>query len=611
MRRRFGCLLLIVLITISFFSGCKSKDLGSGTLHPTAEDDDSLLFEELTDAWFARRMSEDPLSCHFTVAHPETYGISFTSETFTDLTYEQEQAELTSIHRFLKDLKKISKEDLSHRQQLVYDLLLDYYDLQMEFADYYYYQDPLSPTDGIPGSLPVLLSSFAFRDTSDIELYLNLLNDIDIYFGQLYAFAQEKTAQGLMTNDTTLQQTITFCQSFSQASPDHLLLASFQERITSCDFLTEQEKQKYLSQNSNLVNDVVLPSYLSLADNLMSILGKNDNSGCLCHLPDGYRYYALLVRQSTGTDRSPFLLFQDIANQRQEDLKAMASYFRTNPALASVIQQTRCPLSEPTDMMEVLQDAMEKDYPTCPELSVTIRQVPEQLASCSAPAYYLIAPIDDYQQHDIFFQPKSSGSTLSLFTTMAHEGFPGHLYQTAMSYSYDYEPVRSLLSYPGYVEGWATYVEFDSYRYAGIDDDAAAVLSLNQRVVLSLYASADIGIHYYGWDTGTLANFLSEYGISDEQVIEEIYQLILASPANYLKYYVGQMNFSSLLEECRTSYPDCFTKMDFHKCILQTGPASFAILKQELFDYFDTLDALQSQSSMHITVTMPDRCLAC
>jgi uncharacterized protein (DUF885 family) len=190
--------------------------------------------------------------------------------------------------------------------------------------------------------------------------------------------------------------------------------------------------------------------------------------------------------------------------------------------------------------------------------------------------------LDDIQWQYIFYDPDSFSSSLHLFTTMAHEAFPGHLYQTILSYSYGQETVRSLVSFPGYTEGWATYVEMESYYYAGLAENLAAVLSLNQSVVLSLYASADIGIHYYGWGKEDLKNFLVDYGVSEEEVISEIYQLILDSPGNYLKYAVGYLNFRQLRQEMQEAYPDTFTLLDFHKSILKTGPAPFSLVKEQV-----------------------------
>lgn len=581
---------------ISFFSvlslmccllfGCGNNNLGKGALEPTSGHSADEAFETLSHQWFASQMAEDPLSCHFSVANPSAYGISFSRESFSDLSYHSFQAAQKDKRAFLKELKQISYQQLSPRNQLVYDLLQDYYTLQESFNDFYYYADPLSPTSGVPATLPTLLSAYSFHNKEDISLYFHLLDDVDIYFEQLLCFAQEKSEKGLLQNKEGFHETISFCKDFSEPRSNHMLLVSFQERIQSCDFLSHQEKQKYINKNHAVICDVVLPSYLSLSKDLLSLSINDDLGLSLCQVPKGHKYYASVVKASTGCNTSPFQLFQEIETKRNADVRKMSKLLAAHPSLASSIANYQCPLTNPEEMMEILRQSIDKDFPSFPNVTVAIHPVSKEIAPYSAPAYYLIAPIDAYDSHDVYYNAKSFPNTLDLFTTMAHEGFPGHLYQTCMSYNYGYEPVRCLLSYPGYVEGWATYVEMQSYQYAGLPAQVAQILSLNQSVVLSLYASADIGIHYYGWDEDILLDFLSEYGIHDKEVVSEIYHIIGNDPANYLKYYVGYMNFEDLRNECEKMYPDTFSPMDFHKCILQTGPSSFSILRRELLNYF-------------------------
>ena len=57
--------------------------------------------------------------------------------------------------------------------------------------------------------------------------------------------------------------------------------------------------------------------------------------------------------------------------------------------------------------------------------------------------------------------------------------------------------------------------------------------------LLSLYATADMGIHLDGWTLRDAVDFFGGYQITDKQVIKEIYQLIVEEPAHYLKYYIG------------------------------------------------------------------------
>ncbi len=583
--RRF----LSILIACSLLSGCARQDLGKGSLSSPVSNDAETAFELLENQWFKKQMESDPFSCHFSIANPTSYGISMREAKFSDLTYEEFKRSQKEKKLFLKELKQIPYQKLSSENQFVYDILYDYYALQCEFDDYYYYADPLSPTSGIPASLPALLSAFRFDNTEDIQLYFLLLDDVDIYFEQLSTFAEEKEKRGLLQNENGMGATITFCKDFSKAQPDHLLLLSFEERINNCDFLGSSEKQKYITTNRELVCDVVLPSYLSLSNRLSSLSIDEDPTSCLCHLPKGHNYYSLLTKSYTGCEDSPFVLYQRIAKKREADLEKMSGLFSSHPSLATSISNVQCPIDDPKEMIDMLRDSISNDYPACPSANIKIQEISPQLAAYSAPAFYIIAPLDACDNHTIYYNPKSFSSSLDLFTTMAHEGYPGHLYQTCMSYTNDYAPVRLLLSHPGYVEGWATYIESESYLYAGLPAEVAQVLSLNQGIVLSLYASSDIGIHYYGWDKKKLLEFLSNYGIHDKNVASQIYQLILNDPANYLKYYVGYMNFLDLREECQEKYPGTFSRMDFHKCILQAGPCPFPILRDLLFDYFDNI----------------------
>lgn len=586
MKSKFKKTLSFFLCVCILFTGCGVKELGDGTLNPLSSNQ-SADFDAVLEQWFTKQISQDVLSCHFSIQDPLSYGISIEDNAFSDYTYTSFEESQKQTHSFIKELKSISYKDLSHRQQLLYDILYDYYSLQCDYDDYYYYADPLSPSNGVPVTLPVLLSAYSFNNKQDIQQYFSLLDHVDIYFQQLFLFAKEKNNKELLGDTYCLKQTASFCKDFSSFSQTHLLLSSFQERIASCSFLSASEKQKYITKNHHLICDVVLPSYLSLSDRLLSLSVDEPSDLCLCHRSDGHRYYATLVKSATGCKDSPYRLFQRIAKKREEDMQQLTSLFTKQPSLATTLSNYHCPLNDPEEMLDLLKSSMVNDYPSSPDLSVTVKEISPQVRKFCAPAYYLIAPIDACEEHEIYYNATAYPDSLELFTTMAHEGFPGHLYQTYLSYRSGFEPVRLLLAYPGYVEGWATYVELESYQYAGLPFSVASALSLNQSITLSLYASADIGVHYYGWTKDTLSSFLNEYGISDKETVSDIYEWIVMDPANYLKYYVGYLNFIDLKKECQEKFPDTFTAMNFHKYILQTGPCSFPVLRKELFYQFD------------------------
>ena len=152
------------------------------------------------------------------------------------------------------------------------------------------------------------------------------------------------------------------------------------------------------------------------------------------------------------------------------------------------------------------------------------------------------------------------------------------------------DPVRALLNYSGYVEGWATYVEMKSYYYAGLDEDIATLLQLNQDVTLSLYASTDLGIHYEGWTLDDTKNFWSNYGITNDEAIESIFELIVEEPTHYLKYYVGYLQFEELRKETQLRNINSYNDKSFHQAVVSIGPAPFDILDKYLPVYYNYIE---------------------
>ena len=201
-----------------------------------------------------------------------------------------------------------------------------------------------------------------------------------------------------------------------------------------------------------------------------------------------------------------------------------------------------------------------------------------------SPAFYLIPAIDNSKENIIYINPQHMNDDLTLFTTLAHEGYPGHLYQTTYFNDQNPAPLRSLLGCGGYTEGWATYCEMMSYYFAPVSKDEATLLQKNASVMLGLYALADMGIHYEGWTLSDTIHFFSDYGIYDEKAIGEIYHLILGDPANYLKYYIGYLEFLELKKEALSSWGDAFSQKRFHQEILEIGPVPFRMLRERMLE---------------------------
>ena len=80
--------------------------------------------------------------------------------------------------------------------------------------------------------------------------------------------------------------------------------------------------------------------------------------------------------------------------------------------------------------------------------------------------------------------------------------------------------------------------------------------------------------------TSRTAVFLKAFGINNASTAAEIYQYIVETPGNYLKYYWGYLNFLDLKTVCQKRLGDDFDLKEFHRRILDIGPVQFPVLEK-------------------------------
>lgn len=272
--------------------------------------------------------------------------------------------------------------------------------------------------------------------------------------------------------------------------------------------------------------------------------------------------------------------------KRARDMSEAAKLLSEEPDLLAQAASYAFSQQDPTAILKELQEKMQQDFPAPPDINFTVKYVHPSLEEFMAPAFYLAVPIDDISQNSIYINGSNHYQKLKLYTTLAHEGYPGHLYQNVMERSQEFPAIRSLLGTSGYSEGWATYVEMIAYQYADMDDKLAQLLQKDQSALLSLYATADMGIHYDGWSLEEMKSFFGEYQITNEEVLTDIYQLIVEEPAHYLKYYIGYLEFLDLKDYAEELYGKDYSDYRFHEALMKMGPAQFSILKEYLPEYY-------------------------
>ena len=573
-------ILIALLLCLTLLTG---TGIGYFTNHVWSEDG---RFRSFTRKVFQKEVSGSLLSLHYSLAHPEKENIDRPAPTLGTVT-----SDMTDTYQLCRDyiskLKSFSYSELSRENRLTLDMLLLCFDTQLSLEGQELLEEMLSPSLGIQAQLPVLLAEYAFYEDQDISDYLNLLTSIEPYFDSILQFEEEKAAAGLFMSDKTLERILEQCRAFIQNPESNYMLEVFSEKLKDYGKFSPEDQKELEKQHKNILLNKVIPAYQKLMSGLKSLKDSGASSRGLAHFPGGREYYEYLLKSQVGAYTSVEQIRQRLTAQLEEDLGTIRLMLKEQPSLLRKLTDgTDLSSISPQNTLELLSRSIQKDFPALGETDYEVRYVHESMEDYLSPAFYLTPPLDTGSPNVIYINRASSGSNLELFTTLAHEGFPGHLYQTVYFASCRPDDIRYLFSSGGYVEGWATYIESYAYQYAAdlMNDSAAADLTrlawLNRSVNLCLYSLMDIGIHYQGWTQAVTERLLNSMGITDASAAAEIYQYIVETPANYLKYYWGYLNFLDLKNEKETTLGDDFNLKEFHRQILEIGPVQFPVLEK-------------------------------
>jgi len=608
-------------------------------------------------------MTENTLNLHYTLADPASMGIGDYQVTLPGYSRENTLASLEELHDLSHTLADFSSQRLSREETYTLQLLQYSVAQSQTLGELYLYEEPLSPGSGMQSQLPILLAEYTFRSERDVTDYLELLAQTGDYFVSLLAFEEEKAAAGLLMARSSLEKVIDQCDTILTASAiterEHFLQTTFSERLQPLlekGLLSREKAEHYVTLNDQLLRTVLLPAYQTLGDGLFLLKEQTASSTAgLSSLPSGHHYYEVLLASSTGSSRSiaeikELLLTQfeaecDILRSlAQESTQESASDFGQHKDASHAVNSSSSDLgsslenifqnASPQQMLADLQEQMASDFPAFPGTEALPRAEVKAVSAClepyCAPAFYLTAPLDDSSSNAIYINESDAPTALELYTTLAHEGYPGHLYQTVYhnrrimaqilpvkgnvpsksnvpveskvpsgsnvsgkslpDISYPFL-ARELLSFPGYQEGWAVYVEFIAYDYAAdlarASGSPALAVEIQQEkhsrsLQLCLYSVIDLLIHSENASKERIGKLLANVGITNPASLDAIYDYIAEEPANYLKYYLGYLEFCSLKEQAKALWGTTYSDLNFHTFILDCGPSPFGLLQETL-----------------------------
>jgi uncharacterized protein (DUF885 family) len=577
-KARIVASLLIVLI-ILFIKGCSfTKDSAT----------EQKSFNNFLNNLFVLKVQSDTLSLNYSLADPKNYGIDSTKTTLGEYGIASMNEDLSVSENYHNHLLSFDFTKLSPDQQLTYRILNDYLEENLKLGSSLYYNECLGPTTGIQAQLPILLAEYNFYTRADIDEYLKLLPCVYDYFSDIVEFEKEKSARGLFMNDKVAIRIINQCNAFIEKPKDNFLIKYFNEKIMTFRGLSNSETSYYKAANKAAILNYVIPAYKMLSRELTTLLGTGTNTAGLFYYPQGRDYYECLARVKTGSGRDMEGITNLLENAINSGILKITALSMSDKSLVNKYLSFKAfPITDPQKIITDLKEDIAKDFPDSVPVNCNIKYVPKSLSEYLSPAMYLVPPIDKFTENNIYINGNDAKTLSMIYTTVAHEGYPGHLYQCTYFRNKKPAPIRNLMNFAGYDEGWATYVEMYSYHISGIDDRLADFLEANNIVILCMYARADIGIHYEGWSRAKAINYVTNF-IENDEIAGVIYETLLEEPGVYLPYAVGYLEIMELRKKAEHELGDRFVAKDFHKFLLDIGPAQFDIIEEYMDKWIAT-----------------------
>lgn len=566
-------LLMVTLLSIVLLSfSCSPKN-------PKASPE---TFDALLNDMFTNQVKQDTLTLNYSLAHPEDFGITESVISLGHYTLDEMKKSLVDAENNIALLNNYDYDSLTRDQQLTYDILKESLTLEKSSGNMLLYHEILGPTTGLQAQLPVLLAEYNFYTKQDIDTYIKLLPIIYDYFEEICAFERLKSEAGLFMSDKVADNIIDQCSHFIAQTEDNYLIEIFNDKISSYEGLTEIEVKSYKVANKNAVLNDVIPAYQLLINTLTDLKGTGKNEGGLSNFSKGKEYYEYLFRSNTGSSRPISEIIKMLDSSLATNLVTLNSLMTKDTNVYEEAAALSYPLTDPVEILEYLKSAIKKDFPECPDVNYNIKYVHKSLQEHLSPAMYLVPAIDNYKNNIIYINRNPDYNLDQIFNTLAHEGYPGHLYQSVYFRNTNPAPIRSLLDFGGYAEGWATYVEFYSYSLAGFSNNLAAFMEANMAANMALYCRLDIGINYEGWTISDTAEYLKDFGLTKSATVDLLYTTMIEEPALYPQYGIGYLEFMDLKKTAKEALMDNFNLKDFHKFLLDIGPAQFDIIADRM-----------------------------
>ena len=545
--------------------------------------DNSDFDEFLTDE-FRDRMEGDYLTFHYGIKDYNSFDLEKPNVSLGEVNYGVYEEEVEGIQASLDKLASFDYNSLSDSQKISYDAYKFYLENSLKLNQYPDFDEYFNPYSGALSNLITNFTEFVFRERQDIDDYLTLLEDTPRFIDEMMEMTRIQASKGFFMNDETLDEAKKNIDEFTAKTEDSALIVIFDNNVDEFEGLTDAERQEYKTRNRDIVLNQIIPAYEKAKNDLEALRGSRNNPDGTAGYPNGKEYFEALAQYKSSSD----LTLEEMANHLEDGIESIYNWMINDIIVYASergnFEPDNVTMSEPDEILNYLQNHLDS-FPKGPEVTYRADYLDPSVATPSVMAYYLSPPIDDIKDNVIKINGDIVGEdNTTLYYTLAHEGFPGHLYQFTYYFDKNPNPLRTDLSFLGYTEGWAQYVEILMLDQVGLDEFSSLYHRANTLLGYGINALADIGVNGLGWDVAELTRHIEPYGFDEETAIA-LRDAVIGMPGQIIPYGFGLIEYYNQRDKAEQAFGADFNEVEYHKVILDEGPRPLHILSRDIDNY--------------------------
>ncbi|MCR4608946.1 MAG: DUF885 domain-containing protein [Eubacterium sp.] len=564
-----------------------------GDVDPEAEK----AFKEFEDEYFKYVLSNTYLGYHYSIKDSSKFDVERPEATWGDTDWSDEAIEKNKKEgqEWMDKLKAIDRNGLSEKNRISYDIYMEDMEDNIDANKYMFMTSDFAPMAGVQANFANYFTDWDFYVKQDVDDYLALLEDTPRYYDGLLEFEAERVARGYGMSDASIDDVVEQCNTFVEAGENHFLIEVFDLHIDALTFLTDAEKTEYKARNKDIILNMILPEFTKIGTTIAQYKGKGNNTTGLAAFDGGKECYAQIMKAKTGSAKTPEEALEVLYNRYNEFMSEVSDIYMKDPEGYMYYVNNEGNLLKEADTEMTAQEVIDKlmvvdtaKYPAIDKIpyNVSFLDKPLETIMDHTLAYYRSPTLDDPTNNII---KVNGGHMEDLWATLAHEGFPGHMY--AYNYFMTTNPsnLRALCSFLGYGEGWAKYVEYDSYSVwdfpdTDCDETVAKLMAIDSEINMLIMGIFDIEVNYNGWTTADASKWLNDNGMNGSAA-QQIIDVVAGDPGLYQSYVLGYYEMKGLRDKAEQALGDKFDVVEFHRVILETGECQFDILERQVDKY--------------------------